>query len=256
MPIDFNLEADDIAFSTRYPEIPADVVALYSSGSNGIGPCAVALQEVCGDKVAALHRMLGTAMSLTAETLIDHLGDSFFVDVRTHKAPDQPFQMLFVVPVGSVAVTLDLRPPNTLHSDEYERRNLQPIPIAFRPLVLAFEHIIINLASPAYVGVGEVEVSCHPSNATSITEFVKGRARLPLESHFQDLDRVRVFSHHNVKDWFTCFDENAQDQALWLICDGGRTVARLHDPAAAYDAMGMHYLSGQKEPFDFRPFTE
>ena len=256
MPLDFNTEPTEIAFSTRYQDLPAAVVALYAGRTKGTGPCALALQDLLSDKAAALGRTLGKAMPHTADSLVNHLSDSFFWDVRPHDAVDNPFQLFFVIPIGSVAVTLEFYSAITLRSPDYEEKWLRLIPPAFRPLTFFAWDVSINLTSPAYIGLGEVQISSFPARTTAITEFVKGRARQPLKKRFEDLNYVRVFSQHGNEAWFICFDEKAQDPALWLVCDGGRTVARLKDPAAAYDAMGVHYLSGKKEPFDFRPFAE
>lgn len=256
MLIDFNTEANEIAFSARHQELPADVVDLYSGRTKGTGPCALALQELRSSKAAALRRTLGNAMPQTADSLVNHLSDSFFVDVRTHDAADAPFRLFWVIPVGSAAVSVQFFSPIDLRSPDYEETWLRLIPTAFRPITFFSWDITISLTSPAYVGAGEVQICSFPARTTAITAYIKGRARQPLKKQFEDLEYVRVFSQHGNESWFICFDERAKDPALWLVCDGGRTVTRLKDPAAAYDAMGMHYLSGKKEPFDFRPFAE
>jgi hypothetical protein len=250
------MEADAMAFSKRYAVLPAEVVEAYARPTGGAGLCSLALREICNDRVGALRRILGDVMPSTAELIANHISKSFFVDDRTHKAPEEPYRLYLVVPTGHAVLSFALHSAVRWRDDDRAEKLSKPIPPTYLPLALTFESVAVHLTSPAYIGVGEVNLSSHPADTTTITAFVKGRAQRPLKKRFPDPDSVRVFGQHGEDAWFICFDKNAQDPALWLVCDGGRTVARLSDPAAAYDAMGMHYLSGRKEPFDFRPFSE
>jgi hypothetical protein len=253
----FAIEDNGVSFGTRYEKLPGAVVDAYSEPTAGEGLCAQSIEKLLRDGGGMLREAFGRALPGSTDKLVDGAQHSYFIDYRTNNEPTEPLTLFYVVPVGSVALGMQLHgPADKSLSSNYTAKWLRPLPSAFHPMALAFNGVSVHLTEPAYAGIGDVRLSQFPAGTTSIGDFVKGKARKALLERFDDLDNVRVFGMEDAEAWFTCLDFSSEMPALWVVSEKGRSVRQLVDPSAAYDALVAHHLTGSLDVFDFSPWWQ
>lgn len=250
------VEDNGFSFGARHETLPQSVVEAYSEPTAGKGPCARSIEDLVRDRAGVLRAIFAQALPKATGALVEGAKDSYFLDYRANNEPGKPLTLFFVVPVGQVAISIELHgPADASFGDDYLTKWISPLPLALRPMAQTFRSISVHLVEPAYAGIADIRLAQFPAGTTSIEEFVKGKARQTLSAQFEDLGSVRVFGMEDAEAWFTCVNVSSIESALWLVTEKGRFVKRLMDPGAAYDALLVHHLTGSTDAFDLTPWT-
>ena len=246
----------------KYAVLPQEVLQTYREFPD----CAIQLDRLTGG-VRELLEPLRSFGQGSWSCLEANLAASYFVDRWFQDHPDRADQLTVVVPIAIGFVSVRLR--RGMYGDVYEqndggktlRHATARLPEFLRSTMRLAALIGIHHSSP-YLEIPDVRwfYGCGDGVSAHLSDNIRGATRKKAAAKFGErwdweLHLLASAAHQG---WhvFVDLDERSEG-ALWVaLREDFKDVRRLLEPQAAYEAMLMHYLGGERSAFDFRPYAE
>jgi hypothetical protein len=256
------LEDDKYVTFRRHDTLPADVLHVYGEYPE----CALSLDRLRSG-IDGLLEPLQDFGEGAWSVLRSRFDSAYFVDMRFQSRLDEAGALYVVVPLQAGFASIRLW--CGMHECVFEqndggatlRRATACLPEFLRRTMRLAALVGIHHSIP-YLQIPDVRwfYGREIGIKHGLQNDIKGTLRRKAIAKFgEQWDRnLHLLARDDDHNWSLIVDlAGSNDAALWVaLREDFKDVRRVNQPQVAYEAMLVHYLSGDRNPFDFRSFAE